>query len=642
VFKKILFTLLAFFTLLVAPFAFAEEASAPSGQGFATSYNVTFDINEEGVTAVTEKITLKNLTSQYYANQFKLTIGATEITDVKASDAAGAMETQVEKQANTTVITVKFNQQVAGLNKELPWTLSFKSKDFAEKQGKVWEIRAPKISSSTNLESYNMTIAVPVSFGEPSLISPTPKSESTSFNKRFLTYEKDQLINSGVSASFGDYQLFDFDLSYHLENSKVVPIITNIALPPDTAYQDVIYQRVDPKPLNITVDEDGNYLAWFRLTRGEKMDIKVVGSAKLYTGSKVKNPKLPQSLIEKYTSNQKYWEKDNPVIKNTLAEVLGNNPPTSNREKANLIYRYVVGTLKYDPGRINDQIQRYGAVTALKNIENAVCMEFTDLFIALARAANIPTRELDGYAHTTNEKLRPRSLSETGSAGSKDILHSWPEYWDEEKGWVMVDPTWENTTGGVDYFNKLDLNHFAFVVKGLSSEYPVPAGAYKYVGKESQDVKVTLSEKDFLVKPQLNVEIITPDQLMAGIPQQIKVKISNEGNGVFPSTSLVIDGERLEFNDVKKLKTGPIPAFGNAEFEYVVKSKGVLDTLEDQITVSIGNDKFTKNVKVAPFILIRSVPALLGLILLLMASVYFTVLGLFIYRKKFAKKTKKS
>ncbi|MBI2601354.1 transglutaminase domain-containing protein [Candidatus Daviesbacteria bacterium] len=630
--KLVLFALSLFYIFLLLP------SKTFAGEEFATSYNVTFDVDEAGITTVTEKISLKNLTSKFYANQFKLTIGTTQISDVQASDQSGPMETSVEQKDTSTVITVKFNQEVAGINKELPWILQFKSKDFAEKQGKVWEVRAPKISSSTNLDSYNMTISVPVSFGELSLISPTPKNESSNQNRRFLTFEKDQLINSGVSASFGDYQLFDFDLSYHLENDKLVPIVTNIALPPDTAYQDVIFQRINPKPVNVTVDEDGNYLAWYRLVKGEKMDVRVIGSAKLYTSSKANFSKLSSQLREKYTSSQKYWEKDNPIIKNTLSEILGQDPPTDPQEKVRLIYRYVVDTLKYDLGRINKEIQRYGAVTALNNPENAVCMEFTDLFIALLRAANIPARELNGFAYTSNEKLRP-------SSAQTDILHSWPEYWDEKNGWVMVDPTWENTTGGVDYFNKLDLNHLTFVIKGFSSEYPIPAGAYKLGGEagnprtpnqeEAKDVKATLSDRDFLLKPQLNVEIITPDPILAGFTQPLKIKITNEGNGVYSSNLLSASGNNLIFIRHDKLSTGPIPAFGSAEFEFSVRSKTVLDSFSDQISVKVGSQNVTKNIEVKPFILIRSTPILLTAVLVLLTSVYIVILSIFIFRKGF-------
>ena len=64
----------------------------------------------------------------------------------------------------------------------------------------------------------------------------------------------------------------------------------------------------DPKPLNVTVDPDGNYLAWYRLSRGERLDVAVAGSSKLYTSSKVKNPTLPDDLKKKYLQSQKYWD----------------------------------------------------------------------------------------------------------------------------------------------------------------------------------------------------------------------------------------------------------------------------------------------------------------------------------------------
>ena len=599
---------------------------AYAAEEFGTSYDVVYDISEDGTATVTEKITLKNLTSQYYANQFKLTIGATQISDIKASDASGPMEVNTQKQETSTTIEVKFNQQVAGLGKSLPWTLQFRSKDFAEKIGKVWEVRAPKISSSTNLESYNLTISVPQIFGEPTLISPTPKSQTTSLGKMFLTFGKDQLTQSGVSANFGTHQLFDFDLTYHLENNNLVPILTNIALPPDTAYQDVIYQRITPQPLNVTIDDDGNYLAWYRLSRSQKIDVKVIGSAKLYSSSKVKNPALEDSLRSKYTQSDKYWEKDNPQIKVKLSEILGDSS-----EKVRLIYRYVVDSLKYNPERLSNNIERLGAVTALNNPESAVCMEFTDLFIALVRAAGIPARELDGYAYTANSNLRPLSLT-------KDVLHAWPEYWDEKLGWVMVDPTWENTTGGVDYFSKLDLNHFVFAIKGFSSEQPVPAGSYKYIGQDSHDVKVSLAEADFLGKPQLDVSIETADSIFAGFPAKIKVKISNLGNALYPSTSLSVNAQNLIILSSTQEKLGPVPAFGEATFDYNIRTKSLFDSYTDTIEVLVGSQKFTKNVGVKPFFIFQTIPLVAAGFLSLVFAIYLVILGVFIYRKRFLKR----
>lgn len=609
-----------FFCLIFAPLnTFAADE-------FGSSYDVVYTVSESGETTVTEKVTLKNLTAQYYASQFKLIIGATRISDIKAFDDSGPMEVTSSQQGSSTTINVKFNQQVAGLGKTLPWTLQFKSRDFAEKTGKVWEVRAPKVSTATNLENYNLTISVPISFGDPTQVSPKPRTQTTSNGRMFLTFGKNQLTFSGVSANFGSMQLFNFDLSYHLENNNPVSILTNIALPPDTAFQDIMFGRIEPRPLNVTLDDDGNYLAWYRLSRGQKLDIKVLGSAKLYTNSKVKNPSLPDNLRKKYTESNKYWEKDNPIITAKLLEILGNNPPQDTAEKAKLIYRYVVNSLKYDSSRLNDDnLERLGAITVVSNPTRAVCMEFTDLFIALARAAGIPARELDGYAYTSNPILRPLSLS-------KDILHAWPEYWNEQKGWVMVDPTWENTTGGVDYFSKLDLSHLVFAIKGASSVLPVPAGSYKYSGKDSHDVKVALSDNDFLGNPQLEVVMDIADQLLSGFPAKVKVKITNLGNSVFTSTDFGITSNKLFILDGNKQKLGNIPAFGFATFDINVRTKSLFDSYNDQITVLVGSEKFVKNITTKPFFAFQAVPFVIAGAIFVIMAIYLAVLGFHLYR----------
>ena len=624
--RRIIFTvfLLITYHFLLITYVYAADE-------FTTSYDVVYDVGLDGITTVTEKISLRNLTSEYYASEFKLIIGATQISDIRASDEGGNMEVKKEQSGTSTTIAVKFNQQVVGKDKILPWTLQFKSRDFAERIGKVWEVRTPK-TSSENLEGYNLTISVPLQFGEPTLISPTPKTQTQSGGKMFLTFDKSQLQQSGVSASFGTTQLFDFDLAYHLINTNLVPILTNIALPPDTSYQDVIFQRIEPKPLNVTVDDDGNYLAWYRLNRGQKIDVRVAGSAKLYTSTKVKNPALSESLRQKYTKANKYWEKDNPQIQTKLSEILDKSEESS--EKIKLIYRYVVNSLKYDSSRLKGiRIDRLGAVTALNNPTQAVCMEFTDLFIALARAAGIPARELNGYAYTANPALRPLSLT-------RDILHAWPEYFDEAKGWIMVDPTWENTTGGVDYFNKLDLSHFVFAIKGSASEYPIPAGSYKSKSSEvdeqnARDVKVELSDDDFLGKPQLDVQIDTSNPIFAGFPGKIKIKVSNVGNGAYLSNTFRVEAGKLKILEGGSQTLGPVPPFGNASFSFNLRTGSLFDEFNDQIVVSVGSQKFTKEVMVKPFLLFRTMPLIAIGVVSLMGLLYLVVLTVLIYRRRF-------
>ncbi|MCL4365824.1 transglutaminase-like domain-containing protein, partial [Patescibacteria group bacterium] len=250
---------------------------------------------------------------------------------------------------------------------------------------------------------------------------------------------------------------------------------------------------------------------------------------------------------------------------------------------------------------------------------------------AMARAAGIPSRELDGYAYSANTKLRPLSLT-------KDVLHSWPEFWDDARGWVMVDPTWENTTGGVDYFNKLDLNHFVFAIKGSSSSEPIPAGSYKYSGVDSNDVKVSLAENDFLGKPQIDVQINAPDTIFAGFPNVVRVKISNTGNALYTSALLGINASQLSILNGGNQNIGLIPAFGSAEFNFNTRTKSLFDSYADQITVLVGGQKFTRDVVIKPFLLFQTIPLLIGAVIGLMILVYLSVLGAHVY---FSKKKKR-
>ncbi|OGE26123.1 hypothetical protein A3H85_01505 [Candidatus Daviesbacteria bacterium RIFCSPLOWO2_02_FULL_40_8] len=602
-----------FFLLVFLPYpVYAAEE-------FSTSYDVSYDVQKDGITNVTQKINLKNLTSQYYVSNFTLTIGSTSITDLVASDEQGNMETSVESKDAKTAITVKFNAQIAGLDKSQTFTLKFKSKDFAQALGKTWEVNLPKIPSQGKIDGYNLVLSVPISFGDPTSVSPQPKSESQSFEKLFFSYSKQQLEKSGVSVNFGTTQVYDFNIKYPLENNSLFPVLTTITLPPDSNYQDVFISQITPEPLNITIDEDGNYLAWYRLSRGSKFEVSVNGSVKTHINPKSKKvPQLSASEIKTWTKSDTYWEADNPAVSNTLQEIFQDGTPKTNKEKVRLIYQYVVATLVYDTNRLgSNDIERLGALTALNNPTKSICMEFTDLFIALSRAAGVPARELDGFAYTQNSTLRPLSLS-------KDLLHAWPEYFDENLGWVMTDPTWENTSGGVDYFNKFDLNHVILAIKGVSSETP-------YI---SDIVKVEVSDRDFLLKPKLEVEIDLANNIWAGLPIQAKLKVKNIGNTVAPPFTLNLQSNHLNILKDKSLHLDSIPPFGFTEITLDLRTPFNLQANEDVLEVSIGEQKTGKKVSIKPLLSIQTYPYLAAAAVLLFLSIYGAILLIHIIRGK--------
>ena len=519
--------------LIVAAALCAARPSPADAKGeFSTSYDVVYEVLENGETQVTQNISLTNKTKDFYASEYTLTVGSPRVTSIAAVDSNGPLKTTVQNLEDSTQIQVVFNSPVVGLDKTLNWTLRYKSLDTAVKSGQVWEVNIPRLSPQAEIEGYDVKLVVPLGFGPLMYISPEPVNrESTTVNREFF-FSKEQIEQGGASAAFGEYQLFSFVLKYHLQNPKTLTGVATIALPPDIlGRQEIIFENLEPAPQKIYTDEDGNYLADYKLSGGQKLEVGFKGRARIF--NQPINPseggsfaKIPTPLIEKYTKQQPFWEVDHPEVQNQAKSIVDRRKTVA--ENAWAIYDFVSQRLTYNREVGASYTDRTGAVQALNEPQDVVCMGFTDLFVALARAAGIPARELDGYAYTSDSVLKPLSIDFRGS----DVLHAWPEFYDPHFGWVAIDPTWGSTTNGLDYFSKLDTNHFVFAIKGLSSEEPLPAGAYKLDSDTDGDVQVGFADQETMNNEQraiLDVTFEIGQTNIAGLPLTGKIKVKNVG-----------------------------------------------------------------------------------------------------------------
>lgn len=619
--KKILLNFLALIVLIYILHTTSYISFVFAAGEFAYSYDIKYDVSIDGQTEVTQKITIKNLTDRFYVSELTIFIGATDVREANAQDSVGALQTDISKEELRTKIVIKFRDQNAGLDKEYPWTLKFKSKDFTQRTGKVWQVSVPRFSDSENLENFKLTLSTPISFGDPTTIIPEPNKQSESGGKLHLSYTKEQLNNVGILANFGTNQVFDFDLIFNLKNEGILPAIAKIPFPANTAYQQVLIKDINPKPENVTIDEDGNYIGWFKVERRSNLEVRVNGSAKLFI-TRQENI-IPLSTAEQisYTSSQKYWEKDNPSIRAKVDEILKDGENLTNKQKAKLIHKFVVDYLKYDHTRLDSEdFERLGALTALNNPDKALCGEFTDLFVALARAANIPARELTGYAFTENNQIRPLSLG-------GDLLHAWPEYFDPNLGWVMIDPTWENTTGGVDYFSKFDLNHFVLATRGYLSDEPVTA----------DKVEVELSEADFNLQPGVDILVNSPIEVFAGFPAKLNVSIANNNFVVYPGTNFSVSAAKLDILGNKELQFSSIPPFGHLDYQFNLRSGSPFSSYEDLIQIKVGDQTITKKILIKPFFELKIFPYVIGGIIVIIILTYLSILGIHFYQSRKAR-----
>ena len=503
--KKIFLFFILSFLLLVFP-----RHSLAAGE-FATDVTVNYKIEKGGTTFVSHLISLENLFSDLYATSYSLVLDNIEPKNISVFEGSKALPFKLSKEGAKNSLTIDFPEALVGKGEKRIFTVLFEEAGFAARTGEVWEISIPRLSSDENFRSYNVSFSVPATFGTEAYISPKPKEVKTEEGRVIYFFEKEDVERTGVTAGFGAFQVFSFTLNYHLENPLSKSAKVDIALPPDTALQRVYYQVVNPKPENIYVDSDGNWLATFVLKSRERIDVEVKGIVQIFAAPR-SFPGTREETLQENLKEREFWETSNPKIKE-LAEKL--KTPAA-------IYDYVWQTLSYDYERVRPNVERFGAVKALENPTNAICMEFTDLFIALARSAGIPAREINGYAYTENPEIQPLSLV-------ADVLHAWPEYWDEsKKAWIPIDPTWASTTGGVDFFSKLDLRHFTFVIHGKDPQKPYPPGSYKLGPNPQKDVFVSFGTlpEERVSHPEITV--VTKRPVPFG-PTRLDITIRNPG-----------------------------------------------------------------------------------------------------------------
>ena len=576
--------ILAFLVVFLLFFTFVSQTLA--AKNFSTDYSVTYNVLGSSDTNVNLNITPTNLTENYYASSYDVTVGFDDIRNAIASDNDGKITPIIKKNDQGSIIQIPFNSKILGLNNKLNFNISFNTSEIAQDLKSVWDVNIPGISSSNDFENFNVTVVYPSFLGEPTFIKPNLTHALQNTSKNSIKFTRQDLGESGISLAFGKFQVYDFNLTYHLENSNVFATRTEIALPPTTNYQDIAIKNITPKPSNVYIDDDGNWLAQYTLPASKKVTVIAKGQAKVYL-----NPKSKEALSEKqksqYLKQDKFWETQNPEIKKLANEL---KTPRN-------IYEYVVENLNYDFSRVESNSPRLGAAAVLKNPTSAVCLEFTDLFIALSRAAGIPAREINGYAYTDNSNQRPLSFV-------KDILHAWPEYFDfDKKAWIMVDPTWGNTTRGVDYFDLLDFDHFAFVIKGKDSSYPIPAGGYKFANDlNKKDVNVTIASaftpKGYLLKPKLNID----SNIVAGFPIKATITVENTGSVLSPKLEALISSEKLSPGK-QTLITQNIPPYGLVTIPFSFDKTPFLTNRADTIRIAIANGNVYKRIYIAPFFL---------------------------------------
>lgn len=553
---------------IVASLIFSPKALAIVK--FSTDFQSYYRVDPSGNTHVSFIINQKNNLSVVYATDFGLNINETKVSNIKVTDEGTYIIPDVVKTLNQTTISFPFAKKVVGKDKVHSFIIEYDTTDIATKVGNTWEINIPRLETDENISDRTVVLAVPDNFPVPAYIDPKPDT----VNKNVYYFNGSNLGNKTISAVFGQTQFYKGNISYHLVNESKSKINTEIALPPDTAYQTVYYEKLDPMPLTVISDEDGNYLARYSLEPNSNIEIKLALYIKLNFTPKA----TTQTPSDKFLLSNSTWNFDNGVF---------TTPEIQNLTTPKAIFDFVVDKMKYDYEKINRQkSQKTPAAESFINSQSAICTDFANVFVSLARKVGIPAREIEGFAISDNPNLKPLSLTQ-------DVLHAWPEYYNQvTKTWVQIDPTWSNTTRGIDYFNKLDFNHIVFAIHGVSPDYPIPAGGYKYKQEKTKDIAIDPVQS--LTFPEPSFTIANSTQKGA----ELIFEITNNSGVSYTGNTIVERNEAMAETEQEIT----VPPFGTTQLKLKLTKQPFIGQIKTKAIIYINGNRFEQPITIQPAI----------------------------------------
>ena len=355
-------------------------------KSFSSNYDLTFSVNEDGSALVTQKVAVKNLTSECHVYEYVVDIPSSRVRDVSGEDATGKLDVQVQKGEALTTLSTKLNKEVTGKDNTVNFSLSYTVDGLAYKEGSIWNLVANKIETKEKIDSYNVNISVPASYGAVFSVSPKPQSVAQSDGRMILTFGKESLSFKGVSARFGSAQQISFKFKVPLENQTFFRKTLSINLPPDTDKQQVLISKIDPKPEKIILDKDGNYVASFEVAPRELVEVKVEGVVGIVGKESLPNPKVfTKQELDDLKVGGRFVQAQDKLIQAKAKEL----------KKTRDIYNFVTSNFSYDFDTLKSgTATRKGSAALLRKREKATNQYFVDLFVALTKAARVPAREV--------------------------------------------------------------------------------------------------------------------------------------------------------------------------------------------------------------------------------------------------------
>ena len=626
--KKLFFLILSFYLLITSFFLIKNNVYASSSP-FSVHYNILYNIAKDGTANVSYNINLTNLSANTYASSYTIDLTSTDITNLSVINDAScnSLPFTQNKGKTSTRITTTFPNTVYGFGTSQNWTINFTTNQISKRQGKLMDIVIPGFQQKGIITKVDTTIETPKSLGGINFVSNPITSISSNANDNIFTFNTaDSYTNQGILLIIGNYQLYSFKFHYKLENTNLFGNESfKIVIPADFSTQEVIFSKISPTPTNVYIDQNGNYIIEYVLPPKKTLTALINGKSKVFpTYNILSSPSIRKPLspnqVKVYTSAQPYWQVASPFIHNLAEKIIAGD--TTTLAKAQSIQNYVAGHLTYNTKAILDSSrQRLGAIKALEEPTNAICQEYTDVFIALARSVGIPSRMLAGYGDPPDVNVNPLP---------PNILHAWVQFYDPSFGWVNADPTWQSTSGGFNFFGNVGSDHFILARYGTSSVNPPLILTFVKEKNPQNNINIQAINSGFNPNPTFSIHVLNYKNLISGFQNNLKVYIENSGNEVLRGGNISIKSSSgLNIGRVNISNIAIFPQMGDTiNIPVKISNYFIGGNREITITASLYNyrkNDITKNVNTiltfSPLFISGIIPWIIIVILLIISII---------------------
>ncbi len=487
--------------------------AADSELGYYEVYDWTFAIRDNWLLDVYGNITLVNTSSSSRITSVNWTIPSTDLSQVQVWDDVGPLSYTTTQLESSTRLEINFRGLEIRPHDKLAFYASYTAGGMVSGSGVEYKTALGGITTGDlRYDNYTVTLKGPpgsyLFLSDPQLKLEENDPPTITYSTSVGAHEN----FGGVRVKFYKYPAhYKLTLEEHITN-HATSFTTDMMLDTMLFNEEISWQFSALVSSNypikrMYVDQENNWHGVFEIGEVAPGETKTIRLELLYEVG-IHDPGVSSqdvglisdvpSYLEPYLQTDDKWESDNFMIQQRAIGVVVGQPNVYLAAKQ--ILESVVESLDYQV-----QISRQGALWALQNGVGD-CSEYTDLAIALARAAGIPARAMYGW----------------GYSDDNIIGHAWPEFYLPNVGWQPADPTWAETWG--DYFCRIDPIHLTRNVMGLSSsESGITITYYGAVPslEENADVVVLTGPavaQEFIDAAQYAVNLA--DNLLASSPDE--------------------------------------------------------------------------------------------------------------------------